>query len=682
MSEQETPVVSSPTESAVASSRWVRLCRWLWRGLRFVCGMLVVVIVVGTIANLNTTTTDTPLSKLYLIHVAMTYPLPTIASIGILVLLTILSWTGSKEHPVTTPLSPSQKNRLHFLHRLRFIYDQMMTDSLQNAAWLELGLASKPDAVQNVSTLLLRTPTQPERLLPAGTSIVEVYEQAHHELLILGEPGTGKSTLLVRLAQHLVEQAVQDETHPLPIILPLSSWAVKHLPLQQWLGEQISLMYDVPRRFSQHWVQEERLLLLLDGLDEMDEGARTACIAAINTFHHDRLYPLVVCSRTEEYDDAAASERLVLQQAVIVQALTPAQVDAYLVQASRPLAALRAALRKNPTLAALATTSLMLHVLMLTYQGTSVRELSHKEAQLSEQIWADYVQRMVSRKGDVKRYPLHDTITWLSFLARQMRQRDQTIFYLEQLQPDWLPKRQRAFYRWSVGLVFGLVFGLVVGLGGGLIYGLLGGLVGGLFFGLFFRPTKIEPVEALTWSWKKTRSGLLGWLLGWLSFGLLGWPAFGLLGGLLFGLFVGLFVGLYFVQSSRRLTERLTLSLNEGIQRSVKNGLLILFIGMVGGLVLRLVLGLVFGLFVGLFVGLGSGLAAAVKHYILRFWLSCTHTFPWKAVPFLEDATTRILLRRVGGGYSFSHRLLLDHFADLNAEPMLVSATPPSANTA
>jgi hypothetical protein len=77
-------------------------------------------------------------------------------------------------------------------------------------------------------------------------------------------------------------------------------------------------------------------------------------------------------------------------------------------------------------------------------------------------------------------------------------------------------------------------------------------------------------------------------------------------------------------------------------------------------------------LFFGLQLGLGGvlfvGLAAAVQHYILRFWLSCTHTFPWKAVPFLDDATTCTLLRRVGGGYSFIHHLLLEYFADLDTE--------------
>ena len=75
--------------------------------------------------------------------------------------------------------------------------------------------------------------------------------------------------------------------------------------------------------------------------------------------------------------------------------------------------------------------------------------------------------------------------------------------------------------------------------------------------------------------------------------------------------------------------------------------------------------------------GLAGGLGATMQHYTLRFWLWRTHYFPWKAVPFPEDATTRILLRQVGGGYSFIHRLLLDHFADLNTGLTLASAAAP-----
>jgi hypothetical protein len=335
----------------------------------------------------------------------------------------------------------------------------------------------------------------------------------------------------LELAQHLVQQAEQDTTQPLPVLLPLSSWATSRRSLDEWLIEQMALLYDVPRGLSQQWLQTKQLLPLLDGLDEMEASARAACVVAINTYHRERFQSLVVCSRTKEYEAAATHERLALHAAVVVQPLSREQVNTHLTNMGKPLAALRTALRKNVALAELARTPLMLQVLMLTYQGISVRELSQKEAQLREQIWADYVQCMVSRKGNIKRYPLPITITWLSFLARQMRQRNQTIFYLEQLQPDWLPKRQRAFYRCSTwllvvlafGLAGGLTSGLVVDLTSGLTVGLFCGLAGGLTSGLEFAvSTKIAPTEVLTWS---------GQRLLWVDV-LFSGLAFGLLGGL------------------------------------------------------------------------------------------------------------------------------------------------------
>ena len=108
---------------------------------------------------------------------------------------------------------------------------------------MELGLADKSDAVQNAAHLLLRMERSTEELLPAGASIKQAYDETAHELLILGEPGAGKSTLLLDLAQKLVSQAEQDETHLLPVILPLSSWAAKRQPLQEWIAEQTAQIY-------------------------------------------------------------------------------------------------------------------------------------------------------------------------------------------------------------------------------------------------------------------------------------------------------------------------------------------------------------------------------------------------------------------------------------------------------
>ena len=44
-------------------------------------------------------------------------------------------------------------------------------------------------------------------------------------------------------------------------------------------------------------------------------------------------------------------------------------------------------------------------------------------------------------------------------------------------------------------------------------------------------------------------------------------------------------------------------------------------------------------------------------------------SLPWDCVSFLDYAAERILLRKVGGGYIFLHRLLLDYFADLETKP-------------
>src|SRR5262249_22968220 len=157
-----------------------------------------------------------------------------------------------------------------------------------------------------------------------------------------GAPGAGKSTLLVELAQQLVTRADADETHPLPVVLPLSSWAVKRPPLHIWLAEQVAQIYNIPKNIAEHWINEDRLLPFLDGLDEMDEAARPACIVAINAYHRDYLrVPLDVCSRQTEYEEASQSQRLALQNAIVVQPLTHEHVRAYLKQAGKPLAALR-----------------------------------------------------------------------------------------------------------------------------------------------------------------------------------------------------------------------------------------------------------------------------------------------------------------------------------------------------
>src|SRR6185503_6147066 len=95
--------------------------------------------------------------------------------------------------------------------------------------------------------------------------------------------------------------------------------------------------------------------------------------------------------------------------------------------------------------------------------------------------------------------------------------------------------------------------------------------------------------------------------------------------------------------------------------------------GLVGGLLLGMVSVLVFGLDSGLLFGLVGGLLLVMagwlfgawqrggktcfQHFILRFLLWRSSALPWNVAAFLDEAADRILLRKVGGGYIFIHRL-------------------------
>ena len=74
-----------------------------------------------------------------------------------------------------------------------------------------------------------------------------------------------------------------------------------------------------------------------------------------------------------------------------------------------------------------------------------------------------------------------------------------------------------------------------------------------------------------------------------------------------------------------------------------------------------------------------SGGVTILRHYAIRWLLIRSHRFPWRAQAFLDDATARILLQRVGGGYRFMHRRLLDYFANLgwHSTTDIISARPP-----
>jgi len=76
----------------------------------------------------------------------------------------------------------------------------------------------------------------------------------------------------------------------------------------------------------------------------------------------------------------------------------------------------------------------------------------------------------------------------------------------------------------------------------------------------------------------------------------------------------------------------------------------------------------------GLLLGVGVPAALVfggvdiVRHFTLRWLLARAGHFPWRAVDFLDRGVSLVFLRRVGGGYAFIHRMLLEYFAALPPE--------------
>jgi DNA-binding XRE family transcriptional regulator/DNA polymerase III delta prime subunit len=362
--------------------------------------------------------------------------------------------------------SVEQQNRERLIRRVHsFWITGVLEQSLHHTVVIPLSLQDAPEAVENPWRLVLQESRRPSSLFPAGTRIPEIYDTAEGELLILGEPGAGKTTLLLELAQTLLQRAKQEPAHPIPVVFNLSSWAQERQPLTAWLIEELETKYQVPRKISSGWITTDQILPLLDGLDEMTASSRPACIQAINAYHQTHhLVPLVVCCRVNEY--LSQANLLALSRAVVIEPLTTEQVNDFFTCIGKQAASLRLAFQNDGVIQELATTPLMLTILIVVYRNSSLEEIADDVSTEvpQRQIFATYTQRMLQRRSARAPYSQQQTIHWLSSLAKQMNQEKQaeTVFTLEHMQPTWLTERwQRRLY---FGLTAGPICGLLVGL--------------------------------------------------------------------------------------------------------------------------------------------------------------------------------------------------------------------------
>ncbi|MEM7029433.1 MAG: NACHT domain-containing protein, partial [Chloroflexota bacterium] len=243
--------------------------------------------------------------------------------------------------------------------------------SVYQAVLIDLGRETRDEAVDNPWETVIESADQPNRPLPPEKTVKDIFEEANRLLLILGDPGSGKTTTLLQLARDLISQVRQDQRfiQPVPVILNLSTWTDKKQPLEDWVVAELNSKYQVPKKQARLWLEDRRILPLLDGLDEVKPENQEMCVEKINQLSVDYGLQMVVCSRIKDY--TALKARLVFNRAIYLHPLSPEQVDAYFDRAGDKLASLRATLQQDTALQTLAQSPLMLNIMSLAYQGTS-----------------------------------------------------------------------------------------------------------------------------------------------------------------------------------------------------------------------------------------------------------------------------------------------------------------------
>ncbi len=663
-------------------------------------------------------------------------------------------------------LTPHQKyrNRQALLAKVKnFWVKDVLEKSLYNQVLIRLNLEERPDAVVNPWSMVLETVDNSPQPLPIGTKIIDVFDQIGEgrTLLILGEPGTGKTTTLLELTRDLISRAEQNVDLLLPVVLNLSSWANKRQKIEEWLVDELnSPKYSIPKKIAQDLVKQEQLILLLDGLDEVTVEYQEQCVQALNRFRKKYLVDIVVCSRIKDYN--ALSNTLDFQSAVCLKLLTLEQIQNYLNSVNTDVVGLKTLITENAALQELASSPLMLHIMTLTYQGVALKDLPKNQVikDRQKQLFNDYIIKMFNRHNRSKNesnYSEEKTKYWLTWLSRKMLEH-QSIFLIEEIQPDWLVT-QKQYWQYifssrliggiifvvpfsiiriidptnipvlmptlmsillsgvlisfidgifiirrkkkksikfnlrsnylhlfcsliTSGMIFVIVFVLIVGFPIGLIMGLTFGVFTGLLFGLrgmkSYLNIDIKTYEKLNWSWKSSMKwGLISLGIAIILANLLGLVVekYRMELRLVIAL-ISVSLGIVFGGLSRSNFEiKKKSDPNQGIRDSFKSSILGAMIGGFIGVLVGALRGEKYIYAMETFSTLGLSMGALwyggldmVRHLSLRMILYLNNYIPWNYAYFLNYAVERIFLQRVGGGYIFIHRMLMEHFAQMDLE--------------
>jgi transcriptional regulator with XRE-family HTH domain len=358
------------------------------------------------------------------------------------------------------------------------------------------------------------TDAKPLDLAGQLDQIVAVYRRIPSgRLVVLGQAGSGKTILTLRFVLDLLQ--ARNTTDPVPVIFSLGSWQPATTNFRDWLIEQ--LIRDHPdlaapgpdgATLAAALVQNDRVLPVLDGFDEIAAGLHRSALEALNA----TTLPLLLTSRADEYADAVAgTDVLTAAAGVWLTDLTPADVAAYLPRTTSRAKVwdpVLAELRDHPdaNLAAVLATPLMVVLARTIYSDTpdhDPAELVDTERfptreSLEEHLLGNFIPTVYRNRAD-----LHHVQRWHGYLAHHLTRLGTHDLAWWQLGAAMRRPARMLVVGCAVAVVMGLADLLVEGVllwqvnafmvVFAAVLGLMAGSAFGLGYGLVTRRAAVEP---------------------------------------------------------------------------------------------------------------------------------------------------------------------------------------------
>ena len=301
------------------------------------------------------------------------------------------------------------------------------------------------------------------RIVVAGktvpwSGIVREWRRSQERLVVLGEPGYGKTVA----ALGLVEEINNTDPVRLSELFSLAEWYAWEVGrpdarLEHWLAEALSVSYGLPPSVAHTIIARNRLVPILDGLDEIPKDARNACKEAIDAYAGrapEFRRPFVVTCRRQEYLDLApdwvAADRHVILAGLTVQQIASAIQER--AQVSTDWEAVRTAvLQGDGQLETVLRSPLRLGLALKARRRASPELLRSFDSPQDAQnySWDTLLDEGAARIAGSR--PLVPARQWLGFIAASLQAHDRQRLWLHELYLYVSPEIRRGFERLLVG---------------------------------------------------------------------------------------------------------------------------------------------------------------------------------------------------------------------------------------